>query len=115
MKKTGWKCLTIFLFLMVLVFGLTGCGKNADEVAEQMEKIVTGNNPLEVKTVSQDKYAYNMLPDNTKLVYDEILYAIMHREEKVQLATTDVNEMELAYLAVRCDYCNLFWLKQFSM
>ena len=22
--------------------------------------------------------------------------------------------MELAYLAVRCDYCNLFWLKQFS-
>jgi hypothetical protein len=114
MKKTGWKCLPIFLFLMVLVSGLTGCGKNADEVADRMEKIVTGNNPLEVKTVSQDKYAYNTLPDNTKLVYDEILYAIMHREEKVQIATTDVDEMELAYLAVRCDYCNLFWLKQFS-
>ena len=104
----------IFLFLMVLVSGLTGCGKNADEVADRMEKIVTGNNPLEVKTVSQDKYAYDTLPDNTKLVYDEILYAIMHREEKVQIATTDVDEMELAYLAVRCDYCNLFWLKQFS-
>ena len=106
--------MSIFLFLMVLVSGLTGCGKNADEVADRMEKIVTGNNPLEVKTVSQDKYAYNTLPDNTKLVYDEILYAIMHREEKVQIATTDVDEMELAYLAVRCDYCNLFWLKQFS-
>ncbi|MFR5703891.1 MAG: hypothetical protein ACLUD0_19815 [Eubacterium ramulus] len=39
-------------------------GKNADEVADRMEKIVTGNNPLEVKTVSQDKYAYNTLPDN---------------------------------------------------
>ena len=45
MKKTGWKCLSIFLFLMVLVSGLTGCGKNADEVADRMEKIVTGNNP----------------------------------------------------------------------
>lgn len=106
--------MSIFLFLMVLVSGLTGCGENADEVADRMEKIVTGNNPLEVKTVSQDKYAYNTLPDNTKLVYDEILYAIMYREEKVQIATTDVDEMELAYLAVRCDYCNLFWLKQFS-
>ena len=32
----------------------------------------------------------------------------------MQIATTDVDVMELAYLAVRCDYCNLFWLKQFS-
>ena len=100
--------------MIMLLFALTGCGENADDVADRMEKIVTGNNPLEVESISQEKYAYNTLPDNTKLVYDEILYAIMHREEKVQIATTNVDEMELAYLAVRYDYCNLFWLKQFS-
>ena len=62
---------------------------------------------MEVKTVSQDKYAYNTLPDNTKLVYDEILYAIMHREEKVQIATTDVDEWnwhiwQCAVITVTC-------------
>ena len=50
-----------------------------------------------------------------KLVYDEILYAIVHRKEEVQIATTDVEQMELAYLAVRYDYCDLFWLKQFFL
>ena len=84
------------------------------EVADRVEKMVTGNNPLQVKTVSQDKYAYSTLDDATKLVYDEILYAIVHRKKEVQIATTDVEQMELAYLAVRYDYCDLFWLKQFS-
>lgn len=68
--------------MIMLLFALTGCGENADDVADRMEKIVTGNNPLEVESISQEKYAYNTLPDNTKLVYDEILYAIMHREER---------------------------------
>lgn len=113
-NKICWKKFPVLLLIIFVIIGLAGCGESAEEVADRMEKIVTGNDPLQVQTVSQDKYAYNTLPDQTKLVYDEILYAIMHREEKVQIATTDVDEMELAYLAVRYDYCNLFWLKQFS-
>ena len=107
--------IVLLISCMVLVLG--SCGdKKADmtEVADRVEKMVTGNNPLQVKTVSQDKYAYNTLDDATKLVYDEILYAIVHRKKEVQIATTDVEQMELAYLAVRYDYCDLFWLKQFS-
>lgn len=107
--------IVLLISCMVLVLG--SCeGKKTDmtEVADRVEKMVTGNNPLQVKTVSQDKYAYSTLDDATKLVYDEILYAIVHRKKEVQIATTDVEQMELAYLAVRYDYCDLFWLKQFS-
>ena len=105
-----------FLVLIAgcMLIGLTGCSSLHGDVADRMENIVTGNHPLEVKSVSQDKYAYNTLDDATKVVYDEILYTIIHRKEEVQLATTDINQMELAYLAVRYDYCNLFWLEQFS-
>lgn len=107
--------IVLLISCMVLVLGSCG-GKKTDmtEVADRVEKMVTGNNPLQVKTVSQDKYAYSTLDDATKLVYDEILYAIVHRKKEVQIATTDVEQMELAYLAVRYDYCDLFWLKQFS-
>ena len=107
----------ILLLISCMVLVLGSCeDKKTDmtEVADRVEKMVTGNNPLQVKTVSQDKYAYSTLDDATKLVYDEILYAIVHRKEEVQIATTDVEQMELAYLAVRYDYCDLFWLKQFS-
>ena len=107
--------IVLLISCMVLVLG--SCeGKKTDmtEVADRVEKMVTGNNTLLVKTVSQDKYAYSTLDDATKLVYDEILYAIVHRKKEVQIATTDVEQMELAYLAVRYDYCDLFWLKQFS-
>ena len=107
--------IVLLISCMVLVLGSCGDKKtDMTEVADRVEKMVTGNNPLQVKTVSQDKYAYNTLDDATKLVYDEILYAIVHRKKEVQIATTDVEQMELAYLAVRYDYCDLFWLKQFS-
>ena len=107
--------IVLLISCMVLVLGSCGDKKtDMTEVADRVEKMVTGNNPLQVKTVSQDKYAYSTLDDATKLVYDEILYAIVHRKKEVQIATTDVEQMELAYLAVRYDYCDLFWLKQFS-
>ena len=116
-KKCVYRRMGILLLISCMVLVLGSCeDKKTDmtEVADRVEKMVTGNNPLQVKTVSQDKYAYSTLDDATKLVYDEILYAIVHRKEEVQIATTDVEQMELAYLAVRYDYCDLFWLKQFS-
>lgn len=115
-KKSVYTRLALFLLLLLLCMAvsLSGCGSSTADMADRVEKMMTGNDPLQVKTISQEKYAYNTLDDATKLVYDEILYAIMHREDEVQIATTDIEQMELAYLAVRYDYCNLFWLKQFS-
>lgn len=102
------------LLLCGLLAGLAGCGTDVETLTTQVEQMVTGDHPLEAATVSQEKYAYNTLDDHTKAVYDEIVYAIRNREERVQIATTDIDEMELAYLAVRYDYCDLFWLEQFS-
>jgi len=104
----------LFLLAGCMLLGLAGCGTARGDVADRVENMVTGNHPLEVKSISQDKYAYNTLDDETKVVYDEILYTIVHRKKEAQLATTDIDQMELAYLAVRYDYCNLFWLEQFS-
>ena len=112
-KKRVGKWLLLFL-ASCLCLGLMGCGTASSDVADRMENMVTGNHPLEVKSVSQDKYAYNTLDDATKVVYDEILYTIVHQKKEAQIATTDIDQMELAYQAVRYDYCNLFWLEQFS-
>ena len=91
-KKSGYRWISVLLIVGCMVLMLGGCGgKKADmaSVADRMEKFVTGDNPLQVKTVSKDKYAYSTLDDATKLVYDEILYAIVHRKDEVQIATTE--------------------------
>ncbi|MCD8323428.1 MAG: hypothetical protein LUC32_00475 [Clostridiales bacterium] len=65
-----------------------------------------------VESVSEERYAYQTLDDEEKAVYDEIVYALLNREEERQISTTDAGVMSRAYQAIRCDYCNIFWLEQ---
>lgn len=58
---------------------------------------------------SLETYAYSTLNDQEKQVYDQMVYAIENREEYVSLATTDQDEMQKVYWAVRYDHCEYFW------
>lgn len=58
---------------------------------------------------SEEAYAYSTLNDQEKQVYDQMVYAIENREEYVSLATTDQEEMQKVYWAVRYDHCEYFW------
>lgn len=95
---------------------LSGCSQTVsmESAADEVHKKLIGDKTLYVDTVSSEKYAYQTLDDETKMVYDEIVYTIEHQESDVQIATTDLDKMELAYQAVRYDYCGFFWVDQLS-
>ncbi|MCD7982538.1 MAG: hypothetical protein LUF32_09610 [Clostridiales bacterium] len=80
-----------------------------DEAADQSDP--AGNATQTEDVVSGEKYAYQTLDDETRQVYDEIVYSFSNRED-VTVSTTDESVMELAYTAVRYDYCDFFWVDQ---
>ena len=80
-----------------------------NEQNEEVQKKLIGDNTLVVESVSEDQYAYQTLNEEAKQVYDAIVYTIQNHESEVQIATTDVALMELAYQAVRYDYCEFFF------
>ena len=82
-------------------------GSSASDVTQTEETEETE----ETESVSGGKYAYQTLDDETMQVYEEIVYSISNRED-VTVSTTDESVMELAYTAVRYDYCDFFWVDQ---
>lgn len=117
-KKKEWKRVIGIAAALLVLPALSGCSQEStdavQDAVDQVQSVITGDQPLEVESVSEDKYAYSTLDDETRKVYDEIVYTFQNREEEVQIATTDPDKMELAYLAVRYDYCEFFWVNQFS-
>ncbi len=61
-----------------------------------------------------EHYAYSTLTDEERAVYDEIVSAFSSRAESAQISTTDPAVMEHAYLAVRYDHCEFFWVGEFA-
>ena len=55
-------------------------------------------------------YAYSTLDEETRIVYDEVLDAILSHEEDVSVSTVDKKILENAYKAVCADYGGLFWV-----
>lgn len=107
---------------MSFLIVLSGCGSIRTEIesaADGLQEILTadsaptGETMHEVDSVSEGKYAYGTLDDETKQVYDEIVYAFSNRIT-VTSSTTDTNVMEQAYQAVRYDYCDFFWIESLS-
>ncbi len=64
----------------------------------------------EPERISVGKYAYESLPDEVQLVYDEMLSAILSHTAKITLSTMDMGAMRRAYAAVCSDYGGLFWV-----
>lgn len=115
MKRHKTKITFVCIAALILLSVLYGCGDgDASATVKEIRSMMKLQKPLQAESVSEGKYAYETLDEDTKLVYDEIVYAIQNRNEKVRIATNDVNVMEKAYLAVRYDYCNFFWLEKFS-
>ena len=55
-------------------------------------------------------YAFSTLDEETRIVYDEVLDAILSHEEEVSVSTVDTKILENAYKAVCADYGGLFWV-----
>ncbi len=120
-EKRKWM---ITAFLPILLIGMAGCGGvGQDSVSVSTEKLDADVLAGEVSSTEEqtsvadnvqvERYAYETLTDAQKVLYDEIVSAFYDREEDVVLSTTDPGEMEKAYLAVRSDHCELFWVGTF--
>ena len=57
---------------------------------KELAEGIAPNHALIVKSISEDKYAYQGLGEEEKQVYDELLYTILHYKEKVQLENGDI-------------------------
>lgn len=118
-KKFGSRVLNFFL-LGILIVNLTGCSFLEDILhttsgdVEDISAQASGEEQSEVESISTDKYAYSVLDDEAKQVYDEMLDTILSFGESIELSTTDKSVMETAYQAVMSDYGGLFWMSGYS-
>ncbi len=55
-------------------------------------------------------YAYGVIPEEAKTIYNEILDCILEHKEEVDLSTLDEDTLMLAYDAVCADHGGLFWV-----
>lgn len=69
---------------------------------------------LYVESISENKYAYRQLDEETKQVYDEILHAILNHMDKITVATLDPEKLKSAFCHVSADYGGLFWISGYS-
>ena len=106
--RRRWRML---LFLAVMLIA-AGCGKAtwiSAFVPLGEERVHS-----EADCVSADRYVHNTLSDRQKLVYDEMLDAIMHMKETVRLSTTDRSDVEKCYHAICADHGEIFWVDSCS-
>lgn len=114
-KYTNLICL---LFAVMLLF--SGCGAlsaSVDTLREIKNDAVasyTVGEPEIVDTVSGEKYAYSCLNDDEKVIYDQVLDAILNYKEEITLATLDKEVLNKAYYAVMADYGGLFWVSGYK-
>lgn len=122
------KTAAVLIMAVFILTGLSGCGtvlseikSTADELQKKPATDIVSAAGAESGSVSEsgtdavsgEKYAYGTLDDETKQVYDEIVYAFSNRET-VRSSTTNVDIIEQAYQAVRYDYCDFFWIESLS-
>lgn len=102
---------------LILVFSMLLSGCSLSEVADSakssikdtVSSFVVGD-AEDVPSISEDKYAYSVLDENTKKVYNQVLDAILNYETEVTISTEDTDVLQNAYDAVMADYGGLFWV-----
>ncbi len=126
MKRNGLygrRCLAVGLLVVVLNGALSGCAMPEDfagilrpveevvstvrqnmELRQQMNALEL---PKDVESISSGRYAYETLPAEEKIIYDQMLDAVMNHEEEVTLSTSDGRRLEDIFNCVKADHGGL--------
>lgn len=86
------------LLAAALCLSATGCGALFEQAPQ-----------VEVTATSQGMYAYELLTEEEKQVYNEITTCLENRLEYIQISTLDEAVLERVYWAVYYDHCEYFW------
>lgn len=111
MKKVLSTLVFILLLLTALAFlAVRFMPQNpiSEAVLEKTTAMQIGS-PEIVPSVSSEKYAYNCLSDESQIVYDQVLNAILEHQTDTILSTKDTDVLQQAVESVRADYGGLFW------
>jgi hypothetical protein len=105
------------LIALVIAFTVTGCV--VPDIINEIGNIgrtESADTPYigQVQAISEDKYAYQQLDEETQTVYDEMLQTIRSFDEKITISTTDEDVMRTAYQAMVSDYGGLFWVSGYT-
>ena len=120
----------ISILLAVNMLVVTGCdfGRMKKKVVDYWEeqsseytaftKELTAGTILQktvpVESISEDKFAYQQLDDETRQVYDEILHAVLNHMDKITVSTLNAEVLKSAFIHVSADYGGLFWISGYS-
>lgn len=109
--------------LIIVLLGLTACGMPEairgisagirDELAEEARE-ANANNNRDVTSVSMECYGYNQLNPEEQLVYDEIVDCLLNHLDKVDVSTTDTNELYKVFSIVMADHGGIFWVSGYQ-
>lgn len=117
MKKGYW--FTVLAAVITLL--CAGCSAPKEDSLKQFSQSVQDKiqkagkeNSFAGPSVSEGNYAYELLTEEEKIVYDEVLAAIMDYEESVVVSTTERDILYKAYDYVRADYGGLFWVDGYN-
>lgn len=90
--------------------------ENAEKVTKDSEFVyeTETDTQSEVPCLSEGKYAYGCLDEDTQKVYDEVLNAILEQQESIKVSTLDEKILDQAYQAVNADYGGLFWVSGYA-
>ena len=66
-----------------------------------------------VDSVSEGKYAYESLTESEKIVYDQMLDAILNYGEEITVSTMKGQLLEKIYACIKADYGGLFWIESY--
>lgn len=80
------------------------------ELKQQMNALAL---PKEVKSISKGRYAYETLSKENKVIYDQMLDAMMLHEKETAVSATENNFLEDIFNCIKADYGGLFWVDSF--
>ncbi len=116
----------IALVLMLAAGTVSGCTL-PDEIIQPVEEVVSTVKqnielkqqmnalalPKDVESISKGRYAYESLSKENKVIYDQMLDAIMLHEEETALSATENSYLEDIFNCIKADYGGLFWVDSF--
>lgn len=107
-------------------------GENTGDLAEKTEEGYAGDHAAasgdipaeqifeevdiqkEVPRVSEDRYVYTTLDEETREVYDEVYQTMLLHGESVRVGTVETDVLDWAYKAVIADYGEIFWVSGYN-
>ena len=112
LKSVGTAVITCaILGFLILLEGCSDISRQIEVHVESADALIESS---DAESISEDRYAYGLLDEDERSVYDEELEAILEFKEKVIVSTEDPDILSKAYDAIMCDYGGLFWINGYS-